>query len=118
VALAGELGTGKTTFVRGAARRLGVDGPVTSPTYTLAHRYEGRLPVAHLDLYRVERLTADDWGALEPYLAGAVAFVEWPERSGGWLPPARVSARLSHVDPTHRRIQLSSKEAGLLAGLP
>jgi len=56
VTVAGELGAGKTTFVRGACRALGVEGPVTSPTYTIGHRYRGRLTVSHLDLYRFTRV--------------------------------------------------------------
>ena len=85
VYVSGELGSGKTTFVRGAAQALGVAGPVTSPTYTIGHRYDG---VSHLDLYRFEELTDADWGALEPYFAGAIVFVEWPERGGGQAAPA------------------------------
>ena len=79
VLVAGELGAGKTTFVRGACRALGVDGPVQSPTFTIGRRYRGRLPVSHLDLYRVERPEAEEPGFLDDYLtADAVAFVEWP----------------------------------------
>jgi tRNA threonylcarbamoyladenosine biosynthesis protein TsaE len=110
----GELGSGKTTFVRGAARALGVVGQVTSPTYTIGHRYDG---VSHLDLYRFEQLTEADWGALEPYFADAIVFVEWPERAGGRLPPPRVTVRLGHVDEQHRSIEVESVEPGLVAGL-
>ena len=94
VAVAGELGAGKTTFVRGACRALGVTAPVTSPTFTIGHRYEAPVPVAHLDLYRLGGISAGEWGDLEPYFDGTIAFVEWPEHAGGWLPPA---AR--HGDP-------------------
>jgi tRNA threonylcarbamoyladenosine biosynthesis protein TsaE len=114
VYVSGELGTGKTTFVRGACRALGVGGPVTSPTYTIGHRYDG---VSHVDLFRCERLTHDDWGALEPYFEDAIVFVEWPERAGGRLPPARVTVELGHVDEDRRSIVLSSDEPALLAGL-
>jgi len=86
VAVSGELGSGKTTFVRGACRALGVTQPVTSPTYTIGHRYQGRVPVAHVDLYRLEGVCEADWGALEPYFDDAVVFVEWPEAAGGSLP--------------------------------
>jgi tRNA threonylcarbamoyladenosine biosynthesis protein TsaE len=110
----GELGSGKTTFVRGAVHALGVAGPVTSPTYTVGHRYDG---VSHLDLYRFERLTDADWGALEPYFLDAVVFVEWPERAGGRLPPSRVTVRLGHVDEQHRSISIESDEPDLVAGL-
>jgi tRNA threonylcarbamoyladenosine biosynthesis protein TsaE len=114
VYVCGELGAGKTTFVRGAAHALGVEGPITSPTYTIGHRYEG---VSHLDLYRFEQLTEADWGAVEPYFADAVVFVEWPERAGSRLPPPRVTVRLGHVDEEHRSISIESEEPDLVAGL-
>jgi tRNA threonylcarbamoyladenosine biosynthesis protein TsaE len=114
VYVCGELGAGKTTFVRGAARALGVEEPVTSPTYTIGHRFDG---VSHLDLYRFEELTDADWGALEPYFGDAVVFVEWPERAGGRLPPPRVTVRLEHVDDQRRSIVLESAEPELLSGL-
>jgi tRNA threonylcarbamoyladenosine biosynthesis protein TsaE len=114
VYVSGELGSGKTTFVRGACRALGVEGPVTSPTYTIGHRYDG---VSHLDLYRFEQLSDADWGALEPYFEDAIVFVEWPERAGGRLPSPRVSVELEHVDAERRAIRLVSSDPGLLAGL-
>src|SRR6185295_6423858 len=77
VLVEGELGSGKTTFVRGAARALGVEGPVTSPTYTIGHRYRGRVDVSHLDLYRFEGMSNAEWGDLEEYFEDAVVFVEW-----------------------------------------
>jgi tRNA threonylcarbamoyladenosine biosynthesis protein TsaE len=114
VTVAGELGSGKTTFVRGACRALGVTGPVTSPTFTIGHRYGGAVAVSHLDLYRFEGLSAAEWGDLEPYFDGAVAFVEWPEAAGSALPPARVAASLSHVDASRRMIRLETTENALL----
>jgi tRNA threonylcarbamoyladenosine biosynthesis protein TsaE len=108
VTVAGELGSGKTTFVRGAARSLGVAEPVTSPTFTIGHRYDAPIPVAHLDLYRVRSLAAEDWGDLEPYFDGTIALVEWPEHAGDWLPPARVAVRLEHVDEKHRRVNIET----------
>jgi tRNA threonylcarbamoyladenosine biosynthesis protein TsaE len=102
VTVSGELGSGKTTFVRGACRGLGVTQPVTSPTYTIGHRYQGRVPVSHIDLYRFEQFGAADWGALEPYFEGAVCFVEWPEAAGASLPAPRVRVRLHHVDANRR----------------
>jgi tRNA threonylcarbamoyladenosine biosynthesis protein TsaE len=106
VTVAGELGTGKTTFVRGACRALGVEQPVTSPTYTIGHRYEGSVAVSHLDLYRFEAVSSADWGALEPYFDDAVVFVEWPEAAGGSLPEPRLRVRLDHVDEKRRLIVL------------
>lgn len=114
VTVAGELGTGKTTFVRGACRALGVVGAVTSPTFTIGHRYVGRVPVSHLDLYRFHGVSNADWGALEPYFEDAVVFVEWPEAGAGALPPPRVSVTLEHVDETTRTLVLDSAETTLL----
>src|SRR3954467_13554234 len=108
VALSGELGAGKTTFVRGAARALGVKGPVSSPTFTIGHRYEAPTPVAHLDLYRIAGLDPEEWGDLEPYFDGTVAFVEWPEHGGDWLPEARAVVTLGHPDETHRSLRIES----------
>ena len=108
VTISGELGAGKTTFVRGAARALGVTGPVSSPTFTIGHRYEAPTPVAHLDLYRIEGLDPEEWGDLEPYFDGTVAFVEWPEHGGDWLPEARAVVTLGHVDESHRSVRIDS----------
>jgi tRNA threonylcarbamoyladenosine biosynthesis protein TsaE len=116
VTVAGELGTGKTTFIRGACRALGVTDRVTSPTFTIGHRYRGRVDVSHLDLYRFEGLSPAEWGDLEPYFEEAVAFVEWPEAGRDALPPARVAVRLEHVDEVHRVITLESDEKFLLKG--
>ena len=110
VAVAGELGAGKTTFVRGACRALGVEAPVTSPTYTIGHRYDAAVPVAHLDLYRISEPGFAEWGDLERYFDGTIAFVEWPEHAGGWLPRSRASVTLAHVDESHRRIRIDSED--------
>lgn len=92
VLVEGELGAGKTTFVRGACRALGVEGLVTSPTFTIGQRYAGRVPVAHLDLYRVADLDEEDPDLLADYIGpDRVAFVEWP---GGAV--ARI-AGIGHV---------------------
>jgi tRNA threonylcarbamoyladenosine biosynthesis protein TsaE len=108
VGVAGELGAGKTTLVRGACRELGVRGPVSSPTFTIGHRYEAPVPVAHLDLYRVSGLGPEEWGDLEPYFDGTIAFVEWPDHAGTWLPPLRAAVNLEHVDESHRRVRIES----------
>jgi len=117
VTVAGELGAGKTTFVRGACRALGVEGPVTSPTYTIGHRYTGRLTVSHLDLYRFKTVSAAEWGDLEPYFADAAVFVEWPEAGAGALPPPRAEVSIEHDGASRRRITIDSSDATLLAGL-
>ena len=116
VTVSGDLGAGKTTFVRGACRALGVADAVTSPTYTIGHRYAGRVPVSHLDLYRFTSVSSAEWGDLEPYFDGAVVFVEWPEAAGDDLPPPRVRARLRHHGPAHRLVELDSEEKSLLEG--
>ena len=81
-------------------------GPVTSPTYTIGHRYEGRVPVSHLDLYRFVEVGHADWAALEPYFDDAICFVEWPEAGAGSLPEPRARVRLEHVDERRRLIVL------------
>jgi tRNA threonylcarbamoyladenosine biosynthesis protein TsaE len=113
VTVAGDLGTGKTTFIRGACRQLGVTAPVTSPTYTIGNRYDGTVDVSHLDLYRFDSLSDAEWGDLERYFEGAVVFVEWPEAGAGFLPPARAEVRLQLVEETLRLITLSSAEKSL-----
>jgi tRNA threonylcarbamoyladenosine biosynthesis protein TsaE len=110
VAVSGELGAVKTTFVRGAARALGVSSPVSSPTFTIGHRYAAPVPVAHLDLYRLSGIEAEEWGDLEPYFDGSIAFVEWPEHGASWLPAPRVAVTLSHVDEAHRHIRIESDD--------
>jgi tRNA threonylcarbamoyladenosine biosynthesis protein TsaE len=104
VTVSGDLGSGKTTFVRGAARALGVTGPVTSPTYAIGNRYEGRLTVSHLDLYRLEEVDEDDWADLEPYFDEAVTFVEWPERATRFLGDPTLAIRLRLLSATNRLI--------------
>jgi tRNA threonylcarbamoyladenosine biosynthesis protein TsaE len=106
VTVSGELGSGKTTFVRGACRALGVEGPVTSPTFTIGHRYRGRVGVSHLDLFRFRDVSAAEWGDLEPYFDDAVVFVEWPEAGRGVLPPARVEVRLDLGDDGSRLVTI------------
>ena len=113
VTVSGELGTGKTTFVRGACRALGVGGHVTSPTYTVGQLYEGRVPVSHLDLYRFEGMSDEEWGDLERYFENAVVFVEWPEAGAGFLPESRATVGLRHLGERHRLIVLSSTEKSL-----
>ena len=111
VTVSGELGTGKTTFVRGACRALGVDGPVTSPTFTIGHRYRGRdADVSHLDLYRFSGLSAAEWGDLEPYFDGAIVFVERPEAGAGALPPARFAVRIEHRGGDARIVSIADAD--------
>jgi tRNA threonylcarbamoyladenosine biosynthesis protein TsaE len=108
VYVVGELGAGKTTLVRGACRALGVEVPVTSPTFAIAHRYHGRdgLLVAHLDLYRVSAPGGADAGLIADYIdTDTIAFVEWPSE-GELLPPPRLIAELSHLGGERRALEV------------
>jgi len=113
----GPIGAGKTVFVRGAARALGVLDQVTSPTFAVANLYRGRRgPVAHLDLYRAERLTEEEWGDLEAYFdAPLAAFVEWPEAGEGVLPAADVHVTIAVEPDGRRRIDVDAPGAGTQA---
>jgi tRNA threonylcarbamoyladenosine biosynthesis protein TsaE len=110
VLVSGELGAGKTTFVRGALRSLGVAGPVTSPTFVVGHLHEGDPgPLAHLDLYRLAGMQGEDPGLLDPFFAeDAIVFVEWPEHAQDAWPAGRVKhrVRLSHTGGDGRRIEV------------
>ncbi len=117
VTISGELGSGKTTFVRGAARALEISEPVTSPTFTIGHRYRGRVDVSHLDLFRFSGVSPAEWGDLEPYFEDAVVFVEWPEAGLDALPPARVTVRMEHAGGDRRTIELAADESALLEGI-
>jgi tRNA threonylcarbamoyladenosine biosynthesis protein TsaE len=117
VTVSGELGAGKTTFVRGACRALGIISPVASPTFTIGHRYTGAVDVSHLDLFRFAGVSNAEWGDLEPYFDAALVFVEWPEAGALMLPPARVAVSLAHAGGDRRRIVLASTETALLEGI-
>jgi len=111
VLVRGELGSGKTTLVRGAARALGVSDPVTSPTFSIGHRYAAAaVTVSHLDLYRIAGLDGEDPGLLADYLGpGRIAFVEWPPAGQGAsaeLDGARMCVTLSHGGGDRRRIDV------------
>jgi tRNA threonylcarbamoyladenosine biosynthesis protein TsaE len=108
VVLSGEVGAGKTTLIRGACRALGIEGPVTSPTFTIGQTYGGgRLPVSHLDLYRLASLEGEDPALLEDYLgADGVAFVEWPAAAEGRFGRPAISVRLEHAGEERRSIEI------------
>ena len=119
VVLSGEVGAGKTTFVRAAARSLGVRERVTSPTYQFARGYEGRLggrpvTVNHLDLYRLEGLEAEDVLEFEDYLGpDAVTFIEWAEPALGAVEDPTV-VHLEHETPSTRQARVRGPVAGRL----
>ena len=108
VLVSGELGSGKTTFVRGACRALGVEGPVTSPTFTIGHVLGGSPEVAHLDLYRLGSLAGEDPALLEDYLTPErVAFVEWPAVAEPVLERVVARVLLEHAGGDRRRITVA-----------
>jgi tRNA threonylcarbamoyladenosine biosynthesis protein TsaE len=115
VLVQGEMGAGKTTFVRGALRALGVTGRVTSPTFTLGRRYDdAHVPASHLDLHRLGDLAEEDPALLADYVDdGRVAFVEWPEVAHGALAD-RVAARvtLEHAGADRRRVTVRGRDDG------
>jgi tRNA threonylcarbamoyladenosine biosynthesis protein TsaE len=100
VVIGGEVGAGKTTLIRGACRALGIEGPVTSPTFTIGQRYGGgRLPVSHLDLYRLASLEPEEPALLEDYLDPAgVAFVEWPAVAEPQLGRPALAVRIVEIE--------------------
>jgi tRNA threonylcarbamoyladenosine biosynthesis protein TsaE len=108
VVVSGEVGAGKTTLIRGACRGLGVTMPVTSPTFTIGQRYGGgRLPVSHLDLYRLADLEGEDPALLEDYLrADSVAFVEWPAAGAERLGRPALTVRMAHLDEGRRVVEV------------
>ena len=107
VLVQGELGTGKTTFVRGACRALGVEGPVTSPTFTIGQLHVGRVEVAHLDLFRLDTLAGEDPALLDDYLTPSrVAFVEWPEAAVPAVERIAARVRLAHLGGDRRLLTI------------
>ncbi len=116
--LRGELGSGKTAFVRAACVALEVEEAVTSPTYAVGNRYHSpHGAVAHLDLYRSTGLTLDEWIDLEPYFDDAIAFVEWPDAGAGLLPEPRVLVDIEFRPADARLITLHCDDHTLMDGL-
>ena len=109
VLVSGEVGSGKTTLVRGACRALGVHGAIVSPTFTIGRRYDdGRLPVSHLDLYRLAGLDHEDPALLADYIGpDRVAFVEWPEHAGTGIGRVTMRVSLAHAGGDTRVIEVS-----------
>jgi tRNA threonylcarbamoyladenosine biosynthesis protein TsaE len=107
VALTGELGAGKTCFVQGLARGLGIQGGATSPTFVLVNEYRGRLPVHHVDAYRTESLSELlDLGLEEMFDGSGVTVVEWADRLGALLPARTVHVDITGVGDEPRRITI------------
>ena len=114
VLVSGDVGTGKTTFVRGACRALGVRAPVTSPSFTIGRRYDGAVPVSHVDLFRLDSLADEDPGLLADYTSPeGITFVEWPKEAVTELEPERVvlRVRLEHLGGDLRAVRASGDPA-------
>jgi tRNA threonylcarbamoyladenosine biosynthesis protein TsaE len=112
VLVSGELGSGKTTLIRGACRQLGVTDAVTSPTFTIGHRYRGRVPISHLDLFRLADLSREDPGLLDDYLTpDAIAFVERPLAADALNESAALRVELVHGGGDRRRIAVTGPRA-------
>jgi tRNA threonylcarbamoyladenosine biosynthesis protein TsaE len=112
VLVSGELGTGKTTLIRGACRELGVGEPITSPTFTIGHRYRGRVPISHLDLFRLDDLSREDPGLLDDYLTPeAISFVEWPAAADPLDEPAALRIELTHQGGDRRQVAATGPRA-------
>ena len=111
VSLAGDLGTGKTVFARGVARALGVEDPVVSPTFTIVREYEGRVPVVHVDVYRIDTFQElHDLGFEEVVRDDAVTIVEWGDVIDGMLPGDRLDVRLAAgADDDERVIEIEGR---------
>jgi tRNA threonylcarbamoyladenosine biosynthesis protein TsaE len=118
VVVSGEVGAGKTTLIRGAARTLGVTEPVTSPTFTIGRRYVGgRLPISHLDLYRLEDMEVEDPALIDDYLgADGVAFVEWPAVGTERLGRPALEVRLEHAGEDRRTIEIVGQSTKPIIG--
>jgi tRNA threonylcarbamoyladenosine biosynthesis protein TsaE len=107
VLVSGELGAGKTTFIRGACRGLGFSGQVTSPTFTIGNLYEGRVPVAHLDLYRLPGLEGEEPGLLDDYLTPErVALIEWPAVAEPSLDRISRRVEIRHAGGDEREVEI------------
>ncbi len=110
VLVSGELGVGKTTFIRGACRGLGINEGVTSPSFVIGHTYEGDASVAHIDLYRIDSFEGEDHSILDDYItADRVSFVEWP-KSGAPIPiDHRMQVHIEYMDGDRRTIEIEGE---------
>lgn len=108
ITLEGELGTGKTTFTKSLAAGLGVVGTVNSPTFTIIKQYEGRLPLYHMDVYRLEN-EEEDLGFEEYFHGGGVTVVEWAQFIADFLPEEYLNISIAYDNESSRTYSLTPK---------
>ena len=118
VVLTGDLGSGKTTFVKGLARALGVTQMVTSPTFTIVQEYDGRLPLAHVDVYRLVRIQELHDLGFEELLEGRVTVVEWGDAIARILPRDFVDVRIAMGDDDRRDLEIAASGSAWVARRP
>lgn len=105
ILLEGGLGVGKTCLAQGIAHGLGIDGYVISPSFVLLREYQGRLPLYHIDFYRLDRIEEVAYLGLDDYLyGGGVCVVEWAEKGLGMLPGEHLLIKMQHIAPTKRKL--------------
>ncbi|WP_108672158.1 tRNA (adenosine(37)-N6)-threonylcarbamoyltransferase complex ATPase subunit type 1 TsaE [Peribacillus acanthi] len=104
ITLEGDLGAGKTTFTKGLAKGLGVQRNVNSPTFTIIKEYMGRLPLYHMDVYRIEN-DSEDLGFEEYFEGEGVTVVEWAHLISDYLPKERLAISIFHIANNERRIE-------------
>lgn len=110
VIVRGELGTGKTTLTRSIGRALGISEHITSPTFALAQRYGGPVPLLHIDAYRLHGADDEEMGLLLDGAADALTVVEWPEQLGADLGRPRVGVELRHGGGDRRLVALAAED--------
>ncbi len=107
IALRGELGSGKTIFTKGLAEGLGINEDITSPTFSLMEAYEGKIPLYHFDLYRIEDINEFTHLKFEDYWEDhGISVIEWPERAEDILPAKRIDIFIEYIDENRRKITI------------
>lgn len=111
--VSGDLGAGKTTFIRGACRGLGIEEPVTSPSYIIGQLYQGSPAVAHIDLYRIDKFKGEEVGTLDDYITEErISFVEWPKSDLSLPFKEQLRVHIEHAGGDRRKIEIEGTVKG------